>query len=215
MGLFTIIFGKKMINIEKIKSNFISYQTECRLVLKSLEELEKEYNTLKQYNEDLSKARALIASVGQHTQSYLKDYIESMVTTALQAVFEEDYQFVIDFDIKRNKPEAKISLKLRGEETDPKDSCGGGVLDIASFTLRVVLWSIENPKSSNVIILDECFKFLHGKMENASQLLKKLSKDLNIQFIIVSQLDELTQYADKAFIVTHNGKFSEVKEISG
>ena len=200
-------------NVDQLKSKFIAYKTEASLTLKSLEDLEKGYNSLKEYNENLQKARVLIAEAGKYTQSYLKDYIESMVTTALQAVFEEDYQFVIDFDIKRNKPEAKISLKLRGEETDPKDSCGGGVLDVASFALRVVLWSIENPKSSNVIILDECFKFLHGKMENASQLLKKLSKDLNIQFIIVSQLDELTQYADKAFIVTHNGKFSEIKEI--
>src|SRR3990167_1240627 len=200
-------------NVDQLKSKFIAYKTEASLTLKSLEDLEKGYNSLKEYNENLQKARVLIAEAGKYTQSYLKDYIESMVTTALQAVFEEDYQFVIDFDIKRNKPEAKISLKLRGEETDPKDSCGGGVLDVASFALRVVLWSIENPKSSNVIILDECFKFLHGKMENASQLLKKLSKDLNIQFIIVSQLDELTRYADKAFIVTHNGKFSEIKEI--
>jgi len=204
-----------MINIEQLKSKFIAYKTECQLTLNSLEIKEKEYNSIKEYNENLLKARIVVGNAGKFTQSYLKSYIEEMVTTALQAVFEEDYQFVIDFDIKRNKPEAKLSLKLRGEETDPKDSCGGGVLDVASFALRVVLWSIENPKSSNVIILDECFKFLHGKMENASQLLKKLSKDLNIQFIIVSQLDELTQYADKAFIVTHNGKFSEVKEISG
>jgi len=203
-----------MINVEQIKTKFIAYKTELRLTLNSLESKEQELAVLKKYNGDLQKARVIVAEAGKYTQSYLKNYIESMVTTALQAVFEEDYQFIIDFDIKRNKPEAKISLKLRGEETDPKDSCGGGVLDIASFALRVVLWSIENPKSSNVIILDECFKFLHGKMENASQLLKKLSKDLNIQFIIVSQLDELTQYADKAFIVTHNGKFSEVKEIN-
>ena len=202
-----------MINIEQLKTKFVAYKTECQLTLDSLEIKEKEYNELKEQNENLKKARLLVAEAGKCTQSYLKSYIEEMTTTALQAVFEEDYQFIIDFDIKRNKVEAKLSLKLRGEETDPKDSCGGGVLDVASFALRVVLWSIENPKSSNVIILDECFKFLHGKMENASQLLKKLSKDLNIQFIIVSQLDELTQYADKAFIVTHNGKFSEIKEI--
>src|SRR4030066_1014984 len=195
-----------MTNIEQLKSKFISFKTECQLTLKSLEDLEKGYNSLKEYNENLQKARVLIAEAGKYTQSYLKDYIESMVTTALQAVFEEDYQFVIDFDIKRNKPEAKISLKLRGEETDPKDSCGGGVLDVASFALRVILWSIENPKSSNVIILDEPFKFLHGKMENAMKMVKDLSKKLNIQFILVSQIPEIAEMADKVFLVTHNNK---------
>jgi len=155
-------------NIEQLKSKFIAYKTEASLTLKSLETKEAEYNSLKIYNENLQKARVIIAEVGNFTQTYLKSYIEEMVTTALQAVFEEeDYQFIIDFDIKRNKPEAKISLKLRGEETDPKDSCGGGVLDVASFALRVVLWSIENPKSTNTLILDEPMKFLHGKIENA------------------------------------------------
>lgn len=200
-------------NIEQIKSKFIAYKTEVRLILNSLETKEQEYKTLKDYNENLVKSRVIVAEAGKYTQTYLKEYIENMVTTALQAVFEEDYQFVIDFDIKRNRPEAKISLKIRGEEVDPKDSVGGGVLDVASFALRVVLWSIQNPRSSNTIVLDESFKFLHGNLENASQLLKKLSKDLGLQFIIVTQLEDgLSQYADKTFIIKHNGKHSEVLE---
>jgi len=202
-----------MEKVEQLKTKFIAFKTECQLTLNSLEIKEKDYNSIKEYNENLQKARVLIAEAGQHTQTFLKSFIEEMVTTALQAVFEEDYQFVIDFDIKRNKPEAKISLKLRGEETDPKDSCGGGVLDVASFALRVVLWSIENPKSSNVIILDEPMKFLHGRIENAMKMIKDLSKKLNIQFIIVSQMEEFAENADKVFLVTHNGKFSEIKEI--
>ena len=137
-----------------------------------------------------------------------------MVSNALQAVFEEDYQFIIDFEIKRNKAEAKVSLKIRGEEVDPKDSCGGGVLDIASFALRVVLYSIQNPKSTNTLILDEGFKFLHGNLENAMKMVKDLSKKLNIQFIIVSQISEIAECADKVFSVVHNGEHSIVKEIN-
>jgi len=200
------------VEIEKLKSKFIGFKTELKMTLNSLEEREKEFNSLKEYNNDLQKARIIIAEAGKFTQSYLKDYIENMITTALQAVFEENYQFIIDFDIKRNKPEAKISLKIHGEEVDPKDSVGGGILDIASFALRVVLWSIENPKSNNVLILDESFKFLHGKIENAMKMLKDLSKKLDLQFIIVSQIEELSENADKVFLVTHNGVFSEVKE---
>src|SRR3972149_3117387 len=203
-----------MINIEQLKTKFVAYKTECQLTLNSLEIKEKEYNELKEQNENLKKARLLVAEAGKCTQSYLKSYIEEMTTTALQAVFEEDYQFIIDFDIKRNKVEAKISLKLRGEETDPKDSCGGGVLDVASFALRVVLWSIENPKSTSTLILDEPMRFLHGKTENAMKMIKDLSKKLNIQFIIVSQIPEIAEQADKVFFVTHNGKFSIIKEIN-
>ena len=204
-----------MINIDQIKNKFIAFRTECKLILDSVDKLEKDYNSLKQYNENLIKARAVVAEAGKYTQSYLKEYIENMVTTALQSVFEENYEFIIDFDIKRNKPEAKISLKIRGEEVDPKDSCGGGVLDVASFALRIVLYSIQNPKTSNVIILDEPLRFLHGKIENAMKMVKDLSKKLNIQFIIVSQISEISDGADKVFLVSHNGKYSEIKEING
>ncbi len=200
-------------DINQIKTRFIAYKTELKLILNSLEEKEKEFNSLKEYNENLLKARIIIAETGKYTQTYLKEYIESMVTTALQSIFEEDYQFIIDFDIKRNKPEAKISLKIRGEEVDPRDSVGGGVLDVASFALRLVLWSIKTPKSDNVIILDESFKFLHGKMENVSKMIKDLSKKLDLQFIIISQLEEFSENADKIFVVSHNGKFSEVNMI--
>ena len=203
-----------MIDINKLKNKFIAYRTECSLILQELEKREKEFNELNIYSKNLQEARIIIAETGKVTQTQLKILIEEMVTTALHSVFEEDYQFVINFDIKRNRPEAKISLKIRGEEADPKDSVGGGVLDIASFALRVVLYSIQNPKSDNVLILDESFKFLHGNIENVSKMLKELSKKLNIQFIIVSQIEELSENADKVFLVTHNGKYSIVKEIN-
>ncbi len=204
-----------MIEIGKLKNKFIAFRTECKLILNDLQTKEQEYKALKEYNENLQKARIIIAEAGKYTQTYLKDYIEELVSNALQAVFEEEYKLSISFDIKRNKPEAKISLKIRGEEVDPCNSVGGGILDIASFVLRIVLYSIQNPKTSNVIILDEPLKFLHGKIENAMKMIKDLSKKLEIQFIIVSQIPEISECADKVFLVSHNGKFSEIKEDNG
>ena len=199
-------------DIEQIKNKFIGFKAELKMTLNSIDEKEKEFNLLKEYNENLIKARIIVAEAGKYTQSYLKEYIENMVTTALQSVFEEDYQFIIDFDIKRNKPEGKISLKIRGEEVDPCNSVGGGVLDIASFALRIVLYSIQNPKTSNVIILDEAFKFIHSTqlIENTSHMVKDLSNKLGLQFIIISQIEELADNADKIFKIIHNGKYSEI-----
>ena len=204
-----------MINIEQIKSKFVAYKTEVRLILKDLEIKEKEYNSLKTYVESLLKARVIVAEAGKYTQTYLKDYIEGLVSQALQAVFEDDYQFIVDFDIKRNQVETKFHLQVKDQKMELKDTCGGGILDVASFALRVVLWSIQNPKSDNVIILDEPLKFLHGKMENAMKMLKDLSKKLEIQFIIVSQIPEIAEQADKLFEVTLNDEYSIVKEING
>ena len=201
-------------NIDNIKIKFISFKTELKMTLNSLEEKEKEYISLKEYNDNLQKARIIIATAGKYTQSFLKDYIENMVTTALQAVFEEDYLFIIDFDIKRNQVEIKFNIQIKDQKMELKDTCGGGVLDVISFILRIVLYSIQNPKSDNVIILDEPAKFLHGKIENFTKLIKDLSKKLNLQFIIVSQITEMSECADKIFEVTLNDKYSIVKELN-
>jgi len=202
-----------MINIKELKDKFLEFKTEYVINKKSYDAKIDGLEELKVYYEDLQKARALVAEAGQFTQSYLKEYIESMITTALQAVFEEDYKFIIDFDIKRNKPEANLKLLIRGEEVDPSNSVGGGILDIASFAFRIVLWSIKNPKSNNIIILDEPFRFLHGNIENAIKMTKEISNKLNIQFIIVSQIPEIAEGADKVWGVVHNGEYSEVKEM--
>lgn len=202
-------------NIEQLKSKFTAYKTECKLTLNDLDVKEKEYKSLKEFSENLQKARAIVAEAGKYTQTYLKDYIENMVTTALQAVFEEDYQFIIDFDIKRNQVEVKFYLQIKEQKMELKDTCGGGILDVISFILRIVLYSIQNPKPDNVIILDEPAKFLHGRIDNFIKLVKDLSKKLGIQFIIVSQIPEIAESADKVFEIVHNGEYSIVKGVNG
>lgn len=201
-------------NINELKNKFATYKAEYSIIKESLNNKTNELNELSIYYDNIQKARLVVAEAGKHTQSYLKDYIESMVTTALQSVFEEDYKFVIDFDIKRNKPEASMKLLIRGEEADPSSSVGGGILDITSFVLRIVLWSINNPQSANVIILDEPYRFLHGNIESAIKMTKEISNKLGIQFIIVSQIPEISEGADKVFEVIHNNKYSEVRKIA-
>lgn len=200
-------------NINELKNKFATYKAEYSIIKESLNNKTNELNELSIYYDNIQKARLVVAEAGKHTQSYLKDYIENMVTTALQSVFEEDYKFIIDFDIKRNKPEASMKLLIRGEEVDPSSSVGGGILDITSFALRIVLWSITNPQSSNTIILDEPAKFLHGQIDEAIKMIKDISNKLGLQFIIVSQIPEIAEGADKIFEVTHNNKYSEVKEL--
>lgn len=201
-------------NTTELKNKFAIYKAEYSLIKESFSLKTIELDESNIYYENLQKARLIVAEAGKHTQEYLKSYIENMVTTALQSVFEEDYKFVIDFNIQRNKPEAVIKLLIRGEEVDPSNSVGGGILDITSFALRIVLWSINNPQSANVIILDEPYKYLHGNIENAIKMTKEISDKLNIQFIIVSQILEVSEGADKVFEVKHNNKYSEVKEIT-
>lgn len=200
--------------INQIKDKYNSFKTEAETYLRLIDEKENKIKDHEKQYDNMIKARWVITEVGKNTQEKLKEYIESMVTTALQAVFEKDYEFKINFNIKRNKPEAELKIKFNGIELDPKDEVGGGIVDVASFALRIVLWSLQKPKTSNILFLDEPFKFLHGNLDQACKMIKKISENLNLQLIIVTQFEEFFDIADKIFECKLNKEgITEVKDL--
>lgn len=174
--------------------------------------LEKVKTTEREINFS-EKAQAIIQKVAKDTQSQLEFHISDIVTMALDTIFDEPYKFKVGFVLKRNKTECELSFERDGELIDPLSASGGGVIDVASFALRIALWTLQAPKSRNTIILDEPFKFLSKDLlPRASELLIELSNKLNLQFIVVTHLDELTDCADKIFQVSIKKGVSKIWE---
>lgn len=145
-------------------------------------------------------AQVFIQNVAKKTQEKLKYCIEDIVQLALDAVFPNEYDFQVEFEIKRGRTEAKLSFLKHGESIDPISAAGGGVVDVASFALRLAVWSLG--KTAKTIILDEPMKFLSkDKIDQAGMILKKLSEKLGIQVIMVTHIPELTEYSDRVFRV--------------
>lgn len=165
-------------------------------------------------SEVLELAQALIQNTAQETQEQLKFHIQGLVSSAINAVFPDSYDFRCDFVVKRGSTEGDIYLLKNGERVDPMDSTGGGVVDIVAFALRLVAWSIG--KSDNVIIFDEPFKFLSvGLRPLAGELLRTLSKQLGIQLIYVTHDPELVNVADRIFEVSQSDGISKVIQREG
>ena len=168
---------------------------------------------LRRYEE----AREILRAVGLETQRMLQYHISDITSLALEAVFDDPYELVVEFVQRRNKTECDLFFSRRGSRVDPLDASGGGAVDVASFALRIAAWSMQSPKRRNVIILDEPMKFLDtqtDRLERASMMLKELSERLGLQFIIVTHEDTLTQYADRVFQVRQSRKgVSHVKTI--
>jgi len=155
---------------------------------------------------NIEQAQVVIQTVAQQTQEQLQYHIEDLVTKALEAVFPDPYAFQLRFTLKRGKTEAEISLVKDGEAMSPVSSTGGGVIDVAAFALRVALWALGN--SDNTIILDEPFKHLSAAFQpKAGEMMKELSEQLGLQFIMVTHVRQLEESADKMFYVSiKNGK---------
>ena len=190
--------------IEQSKGKAIEIKNRLYNLSQQKDSLTKEIN----YSE---KAQSIIQLVAQQTQKELEYHISDIVSLALETIFDDPYKFKIEFVLKRNKTECELLFEREGELINPLSASGGGVIDVASFALRIALWTLQAPKSRNTIILDESFKFVSKDLlPRVGELLQELSKKLNLQFILVTHLDELEECADKVFQVTIKKGISKI-----
>jgi ABC-type uncharacterized transport system YnjBCD ATPase subunit len=147
------------------------------------------------------KARAVIQDTARRTQEKLRFHIADLGSLALYSVWEDDpYQLDVSFGVKANRTEAVLGFRRGTEVVDPMTAAGGGAVDVAAFALRVALWHLSRPRTRPVLILDEPFRNLSvGLLSRASEMVKTVSHDLNLQIIMVSHAPDLVEAADRVF----------------
>ena len=182
------------------------------------ESIEKDSKKLEQLNDEavvIGKAQEVIQQVAKETQNAFVCHISDVASTALDAVFGDDaYKLDIEFVQRRGKTEVDCSFVRNDEKADPLTAAGGGAVDVASFALRIAIWSLmknSGRKISNTIILDEPFRFLSKDLQPlAGEMLKMISRKMGIQFIIVTHNADIIESADKVFNVTKNSNGASV-----
>jgi len=183
------------------------------LLIKQQEDAEKNNIYFQEIHDNTLRARIIVQKVAEDTQKQIEYHISNLVTMALSSVFPDPYEFKLRFIQKRNKTEAELLFIKRGNEVDDiLENGGGGVADVASFALRIALWSIR--KTRPTIILDEPFKFLHNPtfQRKTSEMLKEISKKLGIQLIVVSDQENIISAADKVIEIVNVDGISVVKD---
>lgn len=162
-------------------------------------QLKEKGRSLRQHEQ----AKEIIRTVGLQTQQQLQVNISDITSLALEAVFPDPYELKVEFVQRRNKTECDLYFVRNGNKVDPLTASGVGAVDVAAFALRIASWSMQAPHSRNTIILDEPFRFLSKNyQEQASLMLKEISKKLGIQFLIISHEEALTEGVDKVFQVS-------------
>jgi len=174
---------------------------------KQLAKLEKESNALTEAREIFQKAAIL-------TQNHLAKHLSVIVTKALRATFhEKDVYFKVEFTERRNTTECDMWIEENGYRYSLFESRGFGMTDVISFALRVAYILLH--KTDNVLIIDEPYRNLgKDKHEVASQMIRELAEELNMQFIICTHSDTLISFAHKSFHVKQRNEISEVIETS-
>lgn len=137
-------------------------------------------------------AQQIVQGVAQTIQQQAHSQIAKVVSRCLEAIFEDPYTFEIRFEKKRGRTEADLVLVRNDLAVDPTSAAGGGVVDVAAFALRLACLMLSRPRSRKVLILDEPFKHLsRDHSSKIRSLLDVLSKEMKVQFIIVTHSTQL------------------------
>jgi predicted ATPase len=134
------------------------------------------------------EAQAAAQSAAQLVQEQAHARIASLTAQCLRAVFgPEAYDFAVVFERKRGRTEASLVLRRGGRDYDAADSAGGGVVDVASFALRLACLMMNKPPLRRFLALDEPFKHLSEEYRPAARaLLEQLSGELQVQIVMVT-----------------------------
>lgn len=141
----------------------------------------------------IMEAQNIVQHVAQGIQQQAHDRIASVVTRCLEIVFaEEAYEFRIHFERKRGRTEARLVFARDDHELNPRSGSGGGVLDVASFALRLACLLLSKPSPRRLIVMDEPFKNVHGTAyrERVGLMLETLSKEMKFQFIMSTGIED-------------------------
>ena len=201
--------------LKELKEEIVKRSNNKEYIQNDITSLLLKKKQLRKYKLMKERALELVKDVSLNTQKQLEVYLNEMVSSALNSVFDQEYEFVIQFQKRRGKTECNLYFKKEEHLVDPLRFSGLGASDVAAFALRCACWSM-NKEYRNVLILDEPLKHLSSNYhERAGKMMKMLSKELNLQIIIVSHSKKVTEYADKVYEVIMKNGISKVKGISG
>jgi len=200
-------FDVEVLKLERIKGRYEEKKKTLENITSKLKEDEERVEIYKNVLLLFEKASVV-------ARRKIKDEIELLITHGLQSVFEDPgIAFKVEFVSRRNQIEADFYLewieqekKIRGNIVD---SFGGGIVDIISLVLRLVV--LELSGTLGPLFLDEPGKMLSEQyIPNFGNFLVELSKTFGRQIILITHDELLSAYASKTFVVSLDEKGESV-----
>lgn len=178
--------------IETLTNRWNVIQARKSVLEESLKTNRAAINEAQEAAKAATKARDTVLFLASRIQHAIQERIAGVVTAALESVFDDPYTFRIVFETKRNQTEGRLVFMRDGQEIDPMTGAGGGVMDVASFAIRVAALLLENGAVNPVLILDEPFKFVSAEYrERIGAFIERLSSEFDLQIIMVTHIEEL------------------------
>jgi DNA repair exonuclease SbcCD ATPase subunit len=195
-----------------VKEDYNKDKGKLDSLIESKQGMQDELVSLDDYLITLNQTNILFQKTSEFQRKKACRQIEELGTFALQYVFGHEFRLEISMTPSGKKPEAEIYIVSmeEGQEirTTAQDSRGGGIVDIVSLALKIVILQAYEPKIDGPIILDEPGKHVSSEyIMPLANFLKEVSQKFDRQIILVTHNPYLAETADKKLMVMLvNGK---------
>lgn len=195
--------------LKELETNVIIAKQNEAMLKKDIASIKSKMSALETMNQSLEKVIIILTQAATTSRDNARAHFEKIITDALQFVSQsKDYEFVIKELTGRAKASYEFYIKstVNGVECiqKPEDANGGGFVDIISVAAKYAYLEIFNdPKiMSGTLLYDEPGKMISEQMSvKFAEYIKFLGNHYNRQTIMVTHNDNLSNVADKTFVV--------------
>lgn len=157
---------------EKLKSNFSLLSNQLTQALKQIDEINEEKRLLENSLQALKDAKPILSANSI-------EQCEKLANSALATIFETDAT------LKYSSEEGRFIIDEGDYSTDLKEGNGGGYLAVISLVFNLFL--LMKLKKRRFLCFDEQFTQISDEyFENFMSFLKVLSKDLDVDILLVT-----------------------------
>ena len=179
-------------NYENLKANTQNYLNDFKYLnnqrtnlTKRLEDLNNEKNLILEVNK-------IISTSANVTIDNLKTWIETILNETISTLFpEENFKIEINLSDKSGLD----FIIYDGESKINFWDTGGGFVDIINILMQLIIIHLSN--NEKILIADEPLKHLDSsKQEPMARLLSEISKELDIQIILITHSNDFAEASD-------------------
>lgn len=195
--------GELRLRLDQRRSAFNRRVGQAQSLAGNLSAARSEVEELSRKIETLDQISALLAGYADEQQAKVQGSIETIVTTGLRTIFDEDLALRIENRMNGRRPEVQFILASRlGDETletSILDARGGGVAAVAGFLIQAVM-ALLTPNVRPVLFLDETFGQLsEGYLDPLAAFIKELVDRSDLQVVLVTHSDVFSSHADTTY----------------
>jgi DNA repair exonuclease SbcCD ATPase subunit len=186
-----------------------------RQIRTQAEEAEETAVRQKEQAARLDQVVALLAALQETWRNSFQEAVGRLVSQGLAGVFGEELDLVVEMGMSGDLPTARFAVRDgRGLETDVMDARGGGLVNVASFLLRVLLLLSARPPLARLLVLDESFSNVSAEyLPTLTALLRRICEEGNFEILLVTHRPELADAADVAYEFKLVDGVTEVRRI--